>query len=67
MTNTYLTLNSSRKAIFAGSESMLGLLGVSVGREEGFELNLLGLNFGIDFFRPALKLPFIGRLGVGER
>jgi hypothetical protein len=47
--------------------SMLGLLGVSVGREEGFELNLLGLNFGIDFFRPALKLPFIGRLGVGER
>jgi Protein of unknown function (DUF3750) len=46
--------------------SMLGLLGVSVGREEGFELNLLGLNFGIDFFRPALKLPFIGRLGVGE-
>jgi len=47
--------------------SMLGLLGVSVGREEGLELNLLGLNFGIDFFRPALKLPFIGRLGVGER
>ena len=47
--------------------SMLGLLGVSVGREEGFELNFLGLNFGIDFFRPALKLPFIGRLGVGER
>ena len=46
--------------------SMLGLLGVSVGREEGFELNLLGLNFGIDFFRPALKLPFIGRVGVGE-
>jgi hypothetical protein len=46
--------------------SMHGLLGVSVAREEGFELNLLGLNFGIDFARPALKLPFIGRLGVGE-
>jgi hypothetical protein len=47
--------------------SMLGVLGVAVGREEGFELNLLGLNFGIDFFNPALKLPFIGRVGVGER
>ncbi len=47
--------------------SMLGLLGVSVAREEGFEVNLLGLNFGIDFFKPALKLPFIGRLGMSER
>lgn len=47
--------------------SMLGVLGVSMAREEGFELNLLGLNFGVDFFRPALKLPFIGRIGMGER
>jgi len=47
--------------------SMLGLLGLSVGSEEGIELNLLGLNFGIDFFKPALKLPFVGRVGVGER
>lgn len=47
--------------------SMLGVLGVTMAREEGFELNLLGLNFGIDFDRPALKLPFIGRIGVGER
>jgi hypothetical protein len=46
--------------------SMLGLLGVSMAREEGFELNLLGLNFGLDFVKPALKLPFIGRLGMGE-
>jgi hypothetical protein len=46
--------------------SMLGVLGVSVAREEGFELNLLGLNFGVDFVRPALKLPFIGRIGMGE-
>ena len=46
--------------------SMLGLLGVAMGREEGFELNLLGLNFGIDFAKPALRLPFIGRIGVGE-
>ena len=46
--------------------SMLGVLGVTMAREEGFELNLLGLTFGIDFYRPALKLPFIGRLGMGE-
>jgi hypothetical protein len=46
--------------------SMLGLLGVSMAREEGVEFNLLGLNFGIDFIKPAFKLPFIGRIGVGE-
>jgi hypothetical protein len=46
--------------------SMLGVLGIAMGREEGVELNLLGLNFGVDLFRPALRLPFIGRLGVGE-
>lgn len=46
--------------------SMLGVLGVALAREEGIEVNLLGLNFGIDFVKPALKLPFIGRLGVGE-
>ena len=46
--------------------SMLGLFGLSMAREEGIELNLLGLSFGIDFSHPALKLPFIGRLGVGK-
>ena len=46
--------------------SIFGLLGVAVGREEGIELNVLGLNFGVDFFRPALKLPIVGRLGVPE-
>src|ERR1041384_1410740 len=40
--------------------SMFGLLGFAVGREEGIEFNVLGLNFGIDFFRPALKLPIVG-------
>jgi hypothetical protein len=35
-------------------------------REEGVELNLFGLNFGIDFYKPALKLPFVGRIGVGD-
>jgi Protein of unknown function (DUF3750) len=47
--------------------SMLGLLGLAVARDEGVELNLLGLNFGIDFFRPALKFPFVGRVGIAER
>jgi len=46
--------------------SMLGVLGVTMAREEGFELNVLGLTFGVDFYKPALKLPFIGRLGVSE-
>jgi Protein of unknown function (DUF3750) len=46
--------------------TMLGLLGVTLAREEGIELNLLGLNFGIDIFKPALKLPFVGRLGVSD-
>jgi len=47
--------------------SMLGILGVTMAREEGLELNLLGLNFGIDFDQPAIRLPFIGRIGFGER
>ena len=46
--------------------SMLGVLGLSMAREEGVELNLLGLSFGIDFYKPALKLPFIARIGAGE-
>jgi hypothetical protein len=46
--------------------SMLGVLGITLAREEGIELNLLGLNFGVDFYKPALKLPFVGRIGVGE-
>lgn len=46
--------------------SLLGLLGLSVGVEEGVELNLLGLNFGVDFNRPALRLPAIGRVGLGD-
>jgi hypothetical protein len=44
--------------------SVYGVLGVLVAREEGVEINLLGLSFGVDLNRPALKLPFIGRLGA---
>lgn len=47
--------------------SLLGLLGVAAGAEEGLELNVLSLNFGVDVKRPALKLPVVGRLGVSRR
>lgn len=43
-----------------------GLLGITIGKAEGIEINLLGLNFGIDFYRPALKLPLIGRVGMKD-
>ena len=46
--------------------SLLGLAGVLVGWEEGVELNLLGLTFGLDLNRPALKLPGVGRVGVPD-
>jgi hypothetical protein len=44
--------------------SLLGLLGLSVGLPEGVEINLLGLHFGVDLNPPALRLPFVGRLGM---
>ena len=46
--------------------SLLGLLGVSVGWQEGLEFNLLGLNFGVDLVAPALRVPFWGRLGFKD-
>jgi Protein of unknown function (DUF3750) len=42
--------------------SLFGVGGLAVGWEEGIELNLLSLNFGVEVKRPALKLPFVGRL-----
>ena len=42
-----------------------GLLGLSVGVEEGIELNLLGLVLGVDPKRLGIKLPGIGQLGMG--
>ncbi|MDQ7731072.1 DUF3750 domain-containing protein [Halomonas sp. SpR1] len=41
-----------------------GVAGIMLALEEGIELNLLGLSFGVDVMRPALKLPGIGRLGM---
>ena len=42
--------------------SVLGLLGLLAGVEEGIEINLAGLTFGIDPLDLALKLPAIGRI-----
>lgn len=44
--------------------NLFGLLGVMVGYEEGVEVNVLGLTFGIDPLDLALKLPMVGRLGL---
>lgn len=43
-----------------------GLVGVLLAREEGLEINVLGLTLGIDLSPLALKLPGIGRLGPVE-
>ena len=44
--------------------SLLGLTGFTVGLRDGVEVQLLGLDFGVDVLRPALKLPIIGRIGM---
>ncbi|MEJ0008676.1 MAG: DUF3750 domain-containing protein [Steroidobacteraceae bacterium] len=43
--------------------SVLGVLDVAIGWEEGVEINLLGLTFGIDPRHLVVKLPLIGSLG----
>ena len=45
--------------------SLYGLIGVIIGLYDGLELNIIGLSFGIDFIKPALKLPLIGRIDKG--
>ncbi|MBM3616929.1 MAG: DUF3750 domain-containing protein [Alphaproteobacteria bacterium] len=60
--------------VFARSESgtgvqlsLFGVLGCTVGLGEGVEVNVLGLNFGVDVLRPAFKLPFVGRVGMRDK
>jgi hypothetical protein len=43
--------------------SFFGVLGALAGVEEGVELNVLGLTFGVDPLDLSLKLPLAGRLG----
>jgi hypothetical protein len=40
--------------------SLGGVLGLSLARDEGLELNLFGLVAGVDFRHPALKIPGLG-------
>ena len=42
--------------------SLFGLFGILVAVEEGLEVNILGLTFGIDPLDLAVKLPLVGRL-----
>jgi hypothetical protein len=42
--------------------SLFGLAGLMAGLEEGLELNVLGLTFGLDPLGLAVKLPLAGRL-----
>lgn len=46
--------------------SVYGLLGVTASGVEGLEINVLGLTFGLDPYPPAVKLPFIGRVGASR-
>lgn len=46
--------------------SFAGLAGIMVAREEGIEVNVLGLTFGIDPLGLAIKLPGIGRIGASD-
>jgi hypothetical protein len=46
--------------------SLSGVLGVLASSVEGFEINVLGLTFGVDPYFPAIKLPIIGRLGAAR-
>jgi hypothetical protein len=50
-----------------GQFNLLGLAGASVGLEEGLEVNLLGLNFGVDPKSLSIKLPIVGSLGPKNR
>jgi hypothetical protein len=60
-----------RSAIFASAPSgsgfqvsLYGLAGLLLAVDEGFELNVLGLNIGVDAAVLALKLPGIEGLGL---
>lgn len=45
--------------------SLLGVFGLLAAWEEGLEVNLFGLTFGIDPLDLALKIPGLGRIGPG--
>jgi hypothetical protein len=44
--------------------SLGGVFALTASKVEGFEVNVLGLTFGVNPFSPSLKLPVVGRIGV---
>ena len=42
--------------------SMFGMLGMSLSRDEGLEIHLLGFTLGLDPLDLAIKLPGLGRI-----
>tara|TARA_B100002003_G_scaffold224801_1_gene230398 strand:- start:217 stop:963 length:747 start_codon:yes stop_codon:yes gene_type:complete len=46
--------------------SLAGLVGMTAAWREGIEMNIIGLVFGVDVRRPAIKLPGIGRVGFSQ-
>src|ERR1700736_410411 len=58
----YIGLTPSGTGIRA---TLGGYLGLTVGWVDGVEINILGAVFGVDVSRPAIKVPGIGRFGVG--
>jgi hypothetical protein len=47
-----------------GQFNIMGVFGVLAAAEEGLEINLLGLTFGVDPMDLSLKAPFVGRIGT---
>ncbi len=47
--------------------SIYGLLGVTLASEEGLEINVLGLNFGINPIKLKLRLPVVGILEPDDK
>jgi len=49
-----------------GQVNVLGIAGITAGWEEGVEVNVLGLTFGLDPYSLSIKLPLLGRIGPSE-
>lgn len=47
--------------------STYGYFGFTLGLGEGIEINLLGMHLGIDIWTPAIKVPFLGRVGFKDK
>jgi hypothetical protein len=47
--------------------SFAGLLAFTVSGVEGLEVNVLGVSAGFNLYRPAIRLPILGRLGLAYR